>query len=253
MLNNAGEVSIFRARLDQQVNSIDFNLAELARTVTRLKDQLRGLEIETEAQVLNKHQDEDPRHQDFDPLELDRYSVLQQFSRALAETSSDVASIQGLLETLTREAQNLLTQQSRVITELQNSLMRTRMVPFQRHVQRLTRLVRQAANDTGKRAELSIQGAAAELDRQMLERIVPPLEHMLRNAVVHGIENPPRRAAMGKPDVGRISVSLERDGAEVVIVVADDGSGINVRLIREKAVTLDLTDPDAKLTDEEAM
>ncbi len=61
MLNNAGEVSIFRARLDQQVNSIDFNLAELARTVTRLKEQLRGLEIETEAQVLHRHQDVEPR------------------------------------------------------------------------------------------------------------------------------------------------------------------------------------------------
>jgi chemosensory pili system protein ChpA (sensor histidine kinase/response regulator) len=253
MLNNAGEVSIFRARLDQQVSSIDFNLAELARTVTRLKDQLRGLEMETEAQVLNRHHDEDPRRGEFDPLELDRYSALQQYSRALAETSGDVASIQGLLETLTREAQNLLTQQSRVITELQNSLMRTRMVPFQRHVQRLTRLVRQAANDTGKRAELAIQGAAAELDRQMLERIVPPLEHMLRNAVVHGIETPARRTALGKPDVGRISISLERDGAEVVIVVADDGGGINVKLIREKAVALGLTDPQAKLTDEEAM
>ncbi len=253
MLNNAGEVSIFRARLDQQVNSIDFNLAELARTVTRLKEQLRGLEIETEAQVLNRHQDVEPRRDDFDPLELDRYSSLQQYSRALAETSGDVASIQGLLETLTREAQNLLTQQSRVITELQNSLMRTRMVPFQRHVQRLTRLVRQAANDTGKRAELVVQGAAAELDRQMLERMVPPLEHMLRNAVVHGIEAPERRTALGKPDVGRISISLERDGAEVVIVVADDGSGINVRLIREKAVSLGLTDPQAKLTDEEAV
>ena len=190
MLNNAGEVSIFRARLDQQVNSIDFNLAELARTVTRLKEQLRGLEIETEAQVLHRHQNIEPRRDDFDPLELDRYSALQQFSRALAETSSDVASIQGLLETLTREAQSLLTQQARVITELQNSLMRTRMVPFQRHVQRLTRLVRQAANDTGKRAELAVQGAAAELDRQMLERMVAPLEHMLRNSVVHGIEAP---------------------------------------------------------------
>ncbi len=253
MLNNAGEVSIFRARLDQQVNSIDFNLAELARTVTRLKEQLRGLEIETEAQVLNRHQDVEPRRNDFDPLELDRYSSLQQYSRALAETSSDVASIQGLLETLTREAQNLLTQQSRVITELQNSLMRTRMVPFQRHVQRLTRLVRQAANDTGKRAELVVQGAAAELDRQMLERMVPPLEHMLRNAVVHGIETPERRAALGKPDVGRISVSLERDGAEVVIVVADDGAGISVKLIREKAIALGLVDPQAKLTDEEAV
>jgi len=253
MLNNAGEVSIFRARLDQQVNSIDFNLAELARTVTRLKEQLRGLEIETEAQVLNRHQDVEPRRHDFDPLELDRYSSLQQYSRALAETSGDVASIQGLLETLTREAQNLLTQQSRVITELQNSLMRTRMVPFQRHVQRLTRLVRQAANDTGRRAELVVQGAAAELDRQMLERMVPPLEHMLRNAVVHGIEAPERRTALGKPDVGRISISLERDGAEVVIVVADDGAGISVKLIREKAIALGLTDPQAKLTDEEAV
>src|SRR5258706_8046981 len=253
MLNNAGEVSIFRARIDQQVNSIDFNLAELARTVTRLKEQLRGLEMETEAQVLNRHQDAEPRRSDFDPLELDRYSALQQYSRALAETSGDVASIQGLLETLTREAQNLLTQQSRVITELQTGLMRTRMVPFQRHVQRLTRLVRQAANDTGKRAELVVQGAAAELDRQMLERMVPPLEHMLRNAVVHGIETPERRTAAGKPDVGRISISLERDGAEVVIVVADDGAGISVKLIREKAVALGLTDSHAKLTDEESL
>jgi chemosensory pili system protein ChpA (sensor histidine kinase/response regulator) len=253
MLNNAGEVSIFRSRLDQQINSIDFNLAELARTVTRLKEQLRGLEIETEAQVLNRHQEEDSRRDDFDPLELDRYSALQQYSRALAETSGDVASIQGLLETLTREAQNLLTQQARTITELQNSLMRTRMVPFQRHVQRLTRLVRQAANDTGKRAELVVQGASAELDRQMLERMVAPLEHMLRNAVVHGIEAPERRAALGKPDVGRISVSLTRDGAEVVIVVTDDGGGINVKLIREKAVALGLADRHSKLTDEEAM
>ncbi|MDE2304872.1 MAG: Hpt domain-containing protein [Gammaproteobacteria bacterium] len=253
MLNNAGEVSIYRARLDQQVNSIDFNLVELARTVTRLKEQLRGLEIETEAQILNRHQEAEPRRADFDPLELDRYSALQQYSRALAETSSDVASIQGLLESLTREAQNLLTQQARVITELQNSLMRTRMVPFQRHVQRLTRLVRQAANDTGKRAELSVHGATAELDRQMLERMVPPLEHMLRNAVVHGIETPEERAALGKPETGRISVSLERDGAEIVIVVADDGAGINVKLIREKAIALGLADPQAKLTDEEAM
>jgi chemosensory pili system protein ChpA (sensor histidine kinase/response regulator) len=253
MLNNAGEVSIFRARLDQQVNSIDFNLAELARTVTRLKEQLRGMEMETEAQVLNRHQDVEPRRNDFDPLELDRYSALQQYSRALAETSGDVASIQGLLETLTREAQNLLTQQSRVITELQNSLMRTRMVPFQRHVQRLTRLVRQAANDTGKRAELVVQGAAAELDRQMLERMVPPLEHMLRNAVVHGIETPARRAGLGKPDIGRISISLERDGAEVVIVVADDGAGISVKLIREKAIAIGLIEAHAKLTDEEAV
>ena len=191
LLNNAGEVSIFRSRLEQQVSSIDYNLAELSRTVTRLKEQLRKLELETEAQILHRHQGEHPRREDFDPLELDRYSAIQQFSRALAESSSDVASLQGLLENLTREAHNLLMQQARVVTELQNGLMRTRMVPFQRHVQRLSRLVRQVATETGKRVDLAVEGAAGELDRQVLERMLPPFEHMLRNAVVHGIETPP--------------------------------------------------------------
>ncbi len=190
LLNNAGEVSIFRSRLEQQVSSIEFNLAELGRTVTRLKEQLRKLELETEAQILHRHEEEHPGRADFDPLELDRYSTIQQLSRAFAESVSDVGSIEGLLENLTREAQNLLLQQSRVVTELQNGLMRTRMVPFQRHVQRLSRLVRQVATDTNKKAELVVVGASGELDRQVLERMLPPFEHMLRNSVVHGIETP---------------------------------------------------------------
>ena len=188
LLNNSGEASIARARLEQQIGSIDFNVGELSRTVTRLKEQLRKLELETEAQILHRYEEEKGRRGEFDPLELDRYSSIQQFSRALAETANDVGSIQGLLENLTKDTQNLLTQQARTITELQNGLMRTRMVPFQRHVQRLARIVRQAATDTHKKAELSIEGASGELDRQVLERMMPPFEHMLRNAVAHGIE-----------------------------------------------------------------
>ena len=131
LLNNAGEVSIFRARIEQQMTSIEFNLAELDRTVTRLREQLRKLEMETEAQILHKHQtDDQARRTDFDPLELDRYSNIQQLSRALAESVSDVASIEGLLAQLNRDTQNLLQQQGRVVTEVQNGLMRTRMVPF---------------------------------------------------------------------------------------------------------------------------
>ena len=136
------------------MTSIEFNLAELGRTVTRLREQLRKLELETEAQILHQHQDDTGGRADFDPLELDRYSTIQQLSRALAESVSDVASIESLLESVNREAQNLLLQQGRIVAELQNGLMRTRMVPFQRHVQRLTRLVRQAAQETGKKAEL---------------------------------------------------------------------------------------------------
>jgi chemosensory pili system protein ChpA (sensor histidine kinase/response regulator) len=253
LLNTAGEVSISRARLEQQVGSIDFNLAELSRTVTRLKEQLRKLEIETEKQILHGHEDESGHRSDFDPLELDRYSAIQQFSRALAETASDVASIQGLLETLTGDTQNLLQQQARTVTELQNGLMRTRMVPFQRHVQRLARIVRQAAADTGKRAELIVEGASGELDRQVLERMLPPFEHMLRNSVVHGVERPEERVARGKPEVGRIRLELHREGAEVMVRVSDDGAGMNLQKIREKGLALGLIQQGQTLSDEDAM
>jgi len=252
MLNNAGEVSIYRARLEQQLSSIDFNLAELSRVVQRLKEQLRKLEIETEAQILHRHVDEGSRRSDFDPLELDRYSTIQQYSRALGETASDVASVQGLLGNLTREAQNLLTQQGRIVTDLQEGLMRTRMVPFQRHVQRLTRIVRQSAAELGKRADLTVEGAAGEIDRQVLDRMLPPLEHLVRNAVVHGIERPAERAAHGKPEAGHIWLTLKREGPEVVVTVRDDGAGINLHVVREKAVALGLVPPKQELSDEQA-
>ena len=254
MLNISGEASIARARLEQQLGSFDFNLGELSRTVTRLKEQLRSLEIETEAQILHKHDDEGPQHRSqFDPLELDRYSSIQQYSRALAETANDVASIQQLLESLAKETQTLLQQQARTITELQNGLMRTRMVPFQRHVQRLARIVRQAAAETGKRAELVVEGASGELDRQVLERMLPPFEHMLRNAVVHGIETPEERVHRGKPDTGRILLELHREGAEVMVRLSDDGGGMNLNAIRQKAEAMGLIGAGQSLSDEDAI
>ena len=155
LLNGAGEVSIQRARIEQQLSGLDGNLGELSRVVSRLRDQLRKLEIETETQILHRYED-DRKKDEFDPLELDRYSALQQYSRALAESANDVASIQGILESQIRDAQNLLTQQARVVTDLQNGLMRTRMVPFQRHMPRLSRIIRQAALEEGKSAQLSV-------------------------------------------------------------------------------------------------
>ena len=253
LLNNSGEASIARARLEQQIGSIDFNVAELSRTVTRLKEQLRKLELETEAQILHRYEEEGHQKSDFDPLELDRYSSIQQFSRALAETANDVGSIQQLLETLTKDTQNLLTQQARTITELQNGLMRTRMVPFQRHVQRLARIVRQAATDTGKKAELQIEGASGELDRQVLERMMPPFEHMIRNAVAHGIESPEVRKKNGKPETGTITIALHREGSEVVVEVSDDGGGMNLKAIRDKGISLGMIRADQQLADDDIM
>jgi chemosensory pili system protein ChpA (sensor histidine kinase/response regulator) len=253
LLNNSGEASIARARLEQQIGSIDFNVGELSRTVTRLKEQLRKLELETEAQILHRYEEEKGQKGDFDPLELDRYSSIQQFSRGLAETANDVGSIQQLLENLTKDTQNLLTQQARTITELQNGLMRTRMVPFQRHVQRLARIVRQAATDTHKKAELAIEGASGELDRQVLERMMPPFEHMLRNAVAHGIESPEVRKKNGKSETGTITIALHREGSEVVVEVSDDGAGMNLKAIRDKGISVGLVRADQQLSDEDIM
>jgi len=252
LLNAAGEISIYHSRLSQQITTIEFHVDELEQTVARLREQLRKLEIETEAQIKHGHQDTVVA-EDFDPLELDRYSNIQQLSRALAESASDMGSLKDLLQTVTSDAETLLVQQARVTAELQDGLMRTRMVPFQRHVPRFTRLVRQAAQEAGKRAELAVEGASGELDRQVLDKMLPPFEHMLRNAIVHGLEKPEDRQAAGKPATGHITVRLHREGTEMVIDVADDGAGLDVDAIRRKAYEKELLSPDSKASDDEIM
>jgi len=252
LLNGAGEISIANSRLTQQLSQIQFNLEELNQTVVRLRDQLRKLEMETEAQILYRHQSEPEGVTEFDPLELDRYSSIQQLSRGLAETASDVSSIKDLLQNLSADTEGLLVQQGRATTELQDQLMRTRMVPFDQHGSRLARLVRQTAKDQGKLAELSIVGSG-DLDRQVLEKMLPPFEHMLRNAVIHGLESPAEREVLGKLPVGTIRIAIRREGAEVVIDIADDGRGLDVTAILRKAIELGFVNRDATLTDEEAM
>ena len=252
LLNAAGEISIYHSRLTQQVSSIEFHADELEQTIARLREQLRKLEIETEAQIMHGHQDTLVAR-DFDPLELDRYSNIQQLSRALAESANDLVSLKDLLQSVTTEAEALLVQQSRVTAELQDGLMRTRMVPFERHVPRLTRLVRQIATESDRRAELAVEGASGELDRQVLDKMLPPFEHMLRNAVVHGIESVEERQQANKPATGRITIRLHREGSEMVIDVADDGKGLDVDAIRRKAYELDMLKPESKVVDEEIM
>jgi chemosensory pili system protein ChpA (sensor histidine kinase/response regulator) len=252
LLNGAGEISIFQSRLNQQIHSVEFHLGELGQTVTRLREQLRKLEAETEAQILHRHQGDLTVDEGFDPLELDRYSTIQQLSRALAETASDVASINDLLRGLTAEADTLLTQQGRVTAQLQDGLMQTRMVPFQRHVSRLARIVRQAAADVGKSAELIVEGASSELDRQVLESMLPAFEHLLRNAVAHGIEVPELRARHGKPETGRVTLKISREGSEVATEVSDDGAGLDLEAVRRKALEQGLVAAGQKISDEEA-
>ncbi len=251
LVNYAGEVSIYRARLEQQVSNYRYNLTEFEQTVDRLRDQLRKLEIETEAQIIARYQreSENAGQAGFDPLELDRFSQLQQYSRALAESVADLVSLQSMLDDITRQSETLLLQQSRVSSELQEGLMRTRMVPFDSMVPTLRRTLRQAAGEVGKRAQLRVSGAHGEMDRNLLERMKAPFEHMMRNALAHGIESPEDRRKAGKPEEGTVSIDVSRDATEVLITVRDDGAGIDRDAIRAKAIERGLLREDAKLSD----
>ncbi|MFC1338206.1 MAG: hybrid sensor histidine kinase/response regulator [gamma proteobacterium symbiont of Phacoides pectinatus] len=260
LVNNAGEVSIYRARLEQQNGDFRFNVSELEQTISRLNDQLRQLEIETEAQILFRYEKDKEAEQDlaleeaFDPLEFDRFSTMQQLSRSLIETVNDLKNISGELDEQQRETETLLLQQSRLTTDLQDGLMRTRMIPFSQLLPRLTRLVRQTCAPLGKEAELVVRGGQGELDRSILDRMVGPFEHLLRNAVSHGIEDPRERVANGKPEAGVISIDLVREGSDVLITVGDDGRGIPVETIRRKAIDNGMLDPNADvITDNDVL
>ncbi|WP_201313668.1 Hpt domain-containing protein [Dyella sp. EPa41] len=255
LVNHAGEVAIYRSRLEQQVAGYRFNLVELDQTVQRLRSQLRMLEIETEAQIIARFQRE---HREagmavFDPLELDRFSQLQQYSRALAESVSDLVSIQGMLDELTRQAETLLIQQSRVSSELQEGLLRTRMLPFDTMVPNLRRTLRQAAQEEGKSAQLYVEGAHGEMDRNLLDRIKAPFEHMLRNAVVHGFESPAERRKAGKPEEGALRIRVAREATEVVVRVSDDGRGLDREAIRTRGIERGLIRADTRISDDQVL
>lgn len=255
LVNLAGETSIFRGRVEQQVSDVSFTLSEMEATIERVRDQLRRLDTETQAQILSRYQAEAERagYDDFDPLEMDRHSQLQQLSRALFESASDLLDLKETLAARNRDAETLLLQQARVNTELQEGLMRTRMVPFERLVPRLRRIVRQVAGELGKQVEFLVGNATGEMDRSVLERIVAPLEHMLRNAVDHGIESQQARRAAGKPEQGTIRLDLAREGGDIVLTLSDDGAGINLAAVRRKAIERGLLAPQNDLTDHEIL
>jgi len=249
LVNSAGEISICRSRLEQQVGFMRDNLKEFDETVARLRDQFRKLEMETETQIRSRYQQELPSDSDeFDPLEMDRFSAMQQLSRSLSESVSDLLNLQEILDDAARKSEALLVQQSRVSSDLQEGLMKTRMVHFGTIAPRLRRIIRTAASETKKKARLNLRmtGGGDQLDRNVLERITAPLEHLLRNAMVHGIEKPSVRRKLKKPVEGQLSITVAAEATEFVVRIEDDGAGMDLEAIQSRAIKMGLLDKDAE-------
>jgi len=251
LVNQAGEVIITRSRLDGRIAQMRGSLKDLTGNLDRLREQLREMEVQSESQMQSRMAQTKDLARDFDPLEFDRFTRVQELTRIMAESVSDVATLQRQLQRSMQGAEDDLIAQARQARGLQRDLLRTRMIEFESVSERLYGVVRQTAKETGKQVKLDIEGGSMELDRSVLERMVPAFEHMLRNAIGHGIENPAQREAAGKSASGTITIALQQEGNDVSVVFGDDGAGLDLARIRDKALAKGLISAQQTLGDDE--
>ncbi len=251
LVNHAGEVSIARSRIDAEVGQLKSSMGDLTENLERLRGQLREIELQAETQIGSRMEAAKAVGETFDPLEMDRFTRFQELTRMMAESVNDVATVQRSLQRTLQSAEDDLAAQARLTRDLQDDLLRTRMVEFESLSDRLYRVVRQAAKETQKQVRLDLVGGSIEVDRGVLERMGGAFEHLLRNCVTHGIELPAVRQAAGKEPAGQITVSVAHEGNEVAVEVRDDGGGLDLARIRSRGLALGLLPPDAAVPDAE--
>ncbi len=251
MVNLMGELIIGSGVFEEMAARFSEIVEEMNTARIRLREIARELEIEYEVKALTGGASSVPDQrtsgiqsgemkEDFDTLELDRYSNLHLIIRSLNETAIDAGAIYGRLGNLHSEMDGHINRQRVMLSELQDKLMRSRMLPLSTLTNRLRRIVRETAARLGKKIRLSIQGGDIELDRLFWDRLTDPLMHMIRNAADHGIEPEEERKALGKNPIATIRLTAERDGNQVVIRVIDDGAGLNLEAIRQRGIRANL-------------
>ena len=242
-------MAIARARVEGELRALKSNLLELTTSVIRLRGQMREIEIQAESQIQSQMTLLQEQDAEFDPLEFDRYTRFQELTRSLAEGINDVSTVQQSLLKNLDDADAALLAQARLSREVQQRLFSIRTVPFGSLSERLYRILRATARELDKRANLEIHGGQVELDRSVLEKLVGPLEHLLRNALDHGIESRDARRAAGKSETGEIALTVRQVGNEVVIELGDDGAGVDLGRVRDRARALGLLEAGAEPTD----
>ncbi len=245
-----GELVIARTSFESRLSDFEKVLNELDPSTNRLRRTTSRLEVGFEALALGGATAVGPIGEPFDALEMDRYTEFHIVSRELSETTSDIQTLASELSHVHSDCEGYLTRQARLASELEDKLMRLRMVPLGTHSSKLQRTVRSAADQTRKSAQLLIEGERTGLDKTVLDAMADPLMHLLRNAVDHGLETPEVRRALGKPELGTIKLSASHEGNQVILRIADDGRGIDPHAVRAVAQQRGLIESDHLPTDE---
>lgn len=257
------DMLISRSVYEQNLKSLERQIDDLHNATRRLQSTSSKLEIDFEASMMGSgtgfgtpgSKPALGAPNSFDELEFDKYTEFHQSTRDLAETTSDTFSINTSLDLLRGGFESVLDEHRHLIDELQQWLLHVRMVEFGSLTTRLQRAVRVTCDEEGKQAELRVTNESLEVDTQILDSLIEPLMHLLKNSVVHGIEDVETRRILGKPESGLIEVSVENDETHIVITISDDGSGISPEAVKEKAIALGEIsfDEAAQLSDEEAL
>ena len=252
LMLQTGDVMLTRNRLENDIRSLRQSFKDMSGNIERLRHQLRDLEIQTETQMQTRLVHSRESETTFDPLEFDRYTRVQELTRLLAESVNDVATVQHHLQRAVEGAEGNLAMQARQTRDLQRDLLRTRLVAFDVLAERLHRVLRQTAELLGKQVHLDIEGAEIEVDRGVLDRLTPALEHLLRNAVVHGVEPEQQRLRSGKPAQGRVNIALKQSGNDLELILVDDGTGLDLTALRAKAEAAGVPLSEGPLSDSDA-
>lgn len=262
MNNLVGELAINRNGLSLQNDQLQRSVRELLNRFLRVHNQVGNLQ-ELSYQMLvtpeRNHPDTRPRsiaqfgefatrQADFDALELDRYGVLNSQLQELLEDMVQLEESVDDIVLFARATDQTLQQQRQMLTLLRDELMWARMLPLGEVLNRFPRLLRDLSTKYHKSVNLQLSGTSVLVDKAVLEKLYDPLLHLLRNAFDHGIESPHIRQQHGKPEQGKIEIKAYHQGSQTIIEVKDDGQGLNLERIRDKAVELGLLSDDQLTT-----
>ncbi|WP_165423778.1 response regulator [Ktedonosporobacter rubrisoli] len=274
LVNLFGEQLVNRSVLEERIQRLVRLVADVVVSSNRLRDVGQKLESRFEVAMLPSGRSiqvmpgegnltptfeangtengnrQAPAHlEEFDELELDRYTEFHQLARGLSEGISDMATLSAEMEAVIRECENIFARENRLSTTFQDRLMKVRLVPLTTMAPRLYRAARAVALKQRKEFDFVLEGEETEVDRTVYEEIAGPLLHLMRNAVNHALETPEVRIQKGKSPVGQIKLSASYEGNQVVITVRDDGTGIDPEHVRNSAIARGLITPKQALSE----
>ncbi len=254
LMRLVGELSISVGQIQEKLKHVVHNTRTLTERDLMLQKKTFELENLVDVRgitgIENRNKEAD-KNKHFDSLEFEEYNELHSVAHSFIEFIADNRELAILMRQELSELETMFIHQERLNKDFQNNIMTTRMVPVSTILSKLQRNIRQTCRMTGKKSDLEVSGTDIMMDSDVLSNLADPLQHILRNAVDHGIEIPDERVLLGKPESGKIKLSFYREGNNIVVCCQDDGQGLNYTNIRYTAIQRGLITENKELTEQD--